>query len=890
MKKIIASLLAFIAVIVLSLQAGAAYITTTDGFREELAERINIINDEDWLIGPGAESMRIRRSGAFDSLYIAASDGAESVSVSYAPEKFPDVSEYNELCFDMNISSGKECEYTLTYYYGSEKFSDSITSETNGRNVIRFKLPEEAADSIERISLTVKASSGTVKSFSILAIYGDDCRTYSYVDRFESYKVETELGETVYYDEYIAVVPGKSGAVLNCLFNEGHKGATALVTVTVYSPYAGIITVENKKTGKSQTAAMYRGTGNYSFAVSELSDSLSISFSSGDTEGGDSIRFIALSTVNITDQETKTYGNVESCIYDNGKIRVKGSISSETAVQYIKCKLALYKIPNDGGEEYELSEPEAEMSISTSFTLDVAVDYDYTEYKYVVAIADKDKIIPISSPVCAFAKASLPAVLQETEVGLADSDSVTVFEARADKVIIDVYVDRLVKASLDADKTVRVSYHDSVFYLDSDYISELSSEIDFCISTGCGVYLRLVRENEAELSRDAVDAICVSSAYLAEKCPNISGIIAPKGKTADVLEAAKGASELLAELTAAVRRVNGQCELIFAVGEDDSELAVMVAYFNKKNGVDNVGLCFETTDDAESIVAVKALADSASAVGSAFRHVAVVCESVGGGDGTAEKEMYDAAVKASISSVLFGFDDGLSTDDIVAVLKNVRGDSLQVYELTESAENVSYNGKCSLWNFADSYDTFGWLAGGSCSAPQTVKASVGGGRAMKSVYSNENGEEGILVRWMDEITDFSAGDGLSIALYTESEADSLPVTVVLGADTSKAEYKVEVMTGASVMEIDLEGFEQVGNIEYMAIILNADHEAVLEITDISIVSRSMTDLELKDMLAPNDQTSGEMATVYIFFGAVISATVIVFVILTKKKSGREMRS
>lgn len=161
---------------------------------------------------------------------------------------------------------------------------------------------------------------------------------------------------------------------------------------------------------------------------------------------------------------------------------------------------------------------------------------------------------------------------------------------------------------------------------------------------------------------------------------------------------------------------------------------------------------------------------------------------------------------------------------------------------------------------------------------------------MKSVYSNENGEEGILVRWMDEITDFSAGDGLSIALYTESEADSLPVTVVLGADTSKAEYKVEVMTGASVMEIDLEGFEQVGNIEYMAIILNADHEAVLEITDISIVSRSMTDLELKDMLAPNDQTSGEMATVYIFFGAVISATVIVFVILTKKKSGREMRS
>jgi 23S rRNA (guanosine2251-2'-O)-methyltransferase len=77
------------------------------------------------------------------------------------------------------------------------------------------------------------------------------------------------------------------------------------------------------------------------------------------------------------------------------------------------------------------------MNISTGFEISVNADYDYSQWKYLVAIKSKKSIVPISSPVFAFYKDSLPGVSQDCVLGVYNVETTTAFECEADSVVLD---------------------------------------------------------------------------------------------------------------------------------------------------------------------------------------------------------------------------------------------------------------------------------------------------------------------------------------------------------------------------------------------------------------------------------------------------------------------
>ena len=109
--------------------------------------------------------------------------------------------------------------------------------------------------------------------------------------------------------------------------------------------------------------------------------------------------------------------------------------------------------------------------------------------------------------------------------------------------------------------------------------------------------------------------------------------------------------------------------------------------------------------------------------------------------------------------------------------------------------------------------------------------------------------------------------------------------VVLGATGARAEYKGYFTSGKNDVDLDLGGFLYADRIEYVAVILDIDAEAMVEITDISVRSARLTDDELRAYVSPVLSQVRDMSGVFIFAVAVISSTVIIFVILTKKRSG-----
>ncbi|MBQ7836970.1 MAG: hypothetical protein IJ389_06905, partial [Clostridia bacterium] len=754
MKRIIAFFIALVTLWATAVYAVGAYVSGHESLDTENAIKLDIINDSDWSSEYNVDSISVRRSGSSNALYIVAESRKASMAVSYEPEKMLELSEYNELCFDVSVTSKGKCSITVKYHYPAGTYEDTAEGISSGRSLVRFKLPEEAAQEATAITLTITSES-ILQSCTVLGVYADDFRSYSYIDLFESNKIEIPVN-AVSEDDRINIVASKEPSYVTCYLEAPYEGEAVLVTVRVASPFGGIITAVGDETGEARSSALYKGEAEYSFLLPKVYDTVKLGFSAGEADGVNSVTILSLDTVNV--REIKgTVGSVESCTYDGKKVRLKGSIPSDTVVEHIKAKLALYKIPYDSDAPYELKEAEAEISISTSFTLSASVDYDHTRYKYLIALVEKKNITPITAPVYAYESSESPVVSQGCAVGLSNAGAVTVFASEAQRVVLDVFPSKLLSSSSEGGKTLRYNYQDSVYYFDRDRLDELESQISFCTSADTSVFLRLMCDSE-EMTDQYENMLCAAASCLAEKFPDAEAMIflseyPYKGDAASAMQA----SELLARLKGAVRHKAPGCGIMMSVSEDQTASAVMTAYYNKYNCVKNVGMYFECKMSEGNVVKATVIADSASSSGSGFKNITIFYRDF---IESQYKIVYDAATKADIASVIYcmeGFTDG-KTSELVNDLKSSK---TVVYDFDILSQPHEYTGTCSLWDFRNSYDTFGWLSGGSCLAPYSVVASDGEGRAMRSVISPAVGGSGILVCRLDEVTDISRADTMN---------------------------------------------------------------------------------------------------------------------------------
>ncbi len=891
MKKMICFVMVVIFLISLVTTAFAGYVVSGNQTLYEDSVKLEWFNEDNWETVSGIRDITIRNMGSSNVIYVTSNRESESMTIAYSDKDGIDLSAYNELVVEMIVNNGKNCTYSITYYYEDGSFTDKVNGTTGSKNFVYFMLPIENKSNITKIEFSVKSIEDDIDNFAIASFHADSNWTYSYSEIFQSRRLSAVKGSAQFFESYVEMIPEENEAGIECELTENYKESSVLVVVEVNSLNAGMISAENSSTGEINTSALYSGVAKYSFYLSDVKNKIRIGFSGGDNSAGNILQLLSVNIIPVTEDESVKYGTVENCYYDDGKIVVKGTVDPDATIKYINSSLALYKVPYDYNGELT-DEPEVEMSISTVYTLEAPVDYDYTQYKYVVALKSKYNIVSLTSPVFAIAKTSEPTITQDCYIGIHNAESASVFESEVDNVIVDMHADRLF-ASSDTVAAVRYAYRDNVYYLNSDYINEISSNISFNVSIGCKVYIRLFSDEDGSFGYDvkqksSVDLMCAAASYIGSHFDKVSGVIVLSGFNyhSNPDNKAKEASSLLGLFSSAFRSVNSNAEIFVSISDDVGYAAAIMATYNKANGINNMGLLYECDAPENSIVSLQSVCDSANTYGSSFGNQMILCKIKKDELGTDDiKTLYVKAVQSAVSGIVFSVSGNMTTDEICALVDSVQGNENSKKEFVAFKNSVDYRGEYALWDFTQAYNTFGWLAGGSCLAPETQKSVFGEKRVLRSKIVASYGEEGILVGWLEGGADLSVADAMKIELALETELHSeMPVRIVLGGDGAKAEYSASAKKGEQNIYLDISNYKNSDRVEYVAVIIDSKADINLEISKVSMLSHSLAENELKDVLGQSNSSVEQNSVLYIFIGAIVSSTIIVFVALSKKKA------
>lgn len=890
-KKIVSLFLALVIIVPMVLTAYAGYTFAGSYSNYDNSYKLEWFDKDRWKAVSGVKEIIVRNVGSSNLLYVTSEKNYEAMTIAYVSEEGMDLSAYNEIVVGMALANAENCVYTITYFYEGGSFSDKTSSDGGTKNALHFMLPPENSHNITRVELTLENHISIPDFFAIESFYADSNRTYSYADLLGSRRVAAVAGNAFYYDDRVELVQNEKGACLEFELIKDYEEASVLAVIEVKSTFPGIINVENASTGKISTAALYSGTAKYNVMISELENKIRLGFSGGDNSGSAAVEILSLQIIPVSKDETVRLGTIESCLVENGKLTVKGNIDSSTAIEYINSKLALFKVPyNYNGED--LGESEIEMSISTSFTIATQLNHDFTQHKYVVAIKTKNKIIPLTEPIYASSGKPTPNVSQKCHIGLHNAKSTAVFESEAEDVILDVYVDHLF-ASSDTVAAIRFAYKDNVYYINSRYVNELSSKVDFFTSIGSKVYFRILTDEEGSFNFDisqksSVDMMRACAAYIGSHYEKIAGVIVLSGfNYSNGYEArAKEASELLGLFSSSLKSSNGSLELFVSIREDQGYVATMLAAYNKRNGIDNVGIVYDVQNYSDCVTSLKALCDSASFYGNSFVKTMILWKAKRD-DISADvyKQLYENADQNSVSAVVLSVNDSISTNEICSIFESVYGSGHKRYQFEAFKTELSYRGEYALWDFTQAYNTFGWFAGGCCSSPETTKSVFNDSRVLKSTVIPSQDDEGILVGWFEDVTDLSAADILRLDLAVKLNSHrEISIRVVLGGNGVKAEYITLVKQGEHSIYLDVYSYPQANKVEYIAVIIDSEEEAALEISEVSVLSRTLADDELKTIAGKSGEDIQEHSIFYVFAGAILSSTIIVFIALSKKKT------
>jgi len=187
----------------------------------------------------------------------------------------------------------------------------------------------------------------------------------------------------------------------------------------------------------------------------------------------------------------------------------------------------------------------------------------------------------------------------------------------------------------------------------------------------------------------------------------------------------------------------------------------------------------------------------------------------------------------------------------------VEGDTARLlceYDAVVGGGNRESAGRYVLNDFSHSYSTQGWMAGSGCTRLVTQADGIGGeGRSLHAVFSAESGSLFDAVSG-NMICAPASGRNLrhapyvvySLQVITELEsADTAQLVFVFGSGDERAEYTAQIPVGVPVeIGCDLGDFPGAENISYLAVSVQCDSSASVDIYDVVCLSDQYSDDEL----------------------------------------------
>ena len=892
-KAVIKRILAVFTVILLiwcsASQTLAAFTLPTEDFsaiNTSYMETLDVLDPEDWVEGNGVDTISSRMSGEGPILFVYSEEPENSMTLTYSPDEAIDLSAFSELCFDIFVSNATSVDCELTYYYNGGSYTDTASSSVKGRFAAYFSMPKENK-LITKLELTV--ISDNIKSFSVISVKADDKYTYSYRSLFKSNFVTVKEGKADFYEDSMVLHCYEVGCTAEYNLVDDYEGITATVVIDAECDSAGFLHIVDGEDNITASLPVYSGRTQYTYIIENLKSTIELRFTGAEASRHTGVKLYSLDVIPMGMVSVSNLVEIDQCSYSGNELSVKGTVPNAVAVEYIDSTLVLYEKPLFDSD-WTLSadtEPVAEMSMSTSFELTYKADYDFINYRYILAINNRNKIIPLSQPLFAIAKGSMGAQTNESIAGIAGVGTATIFECGAKDAFVNFEVKKLLDTSNSA-STVTFTHGGEVYYFNSEYVNEICSNVSFCISTGSRVYLRLVDIIDIIGSGTKVQLVSLAalSLFIGEKVSGAIGYVLPLDNSGNytVSVRAETLSSAIGIFTSSVKKNNSGAEIVMEIKESEAYFASLLTFYNNTYGIDNISVAISTDSGDNIIPCIKTVADSALAIDASYRYSFVLYCPMGS-DGADQKffELYYILERSGLSGIVLYPDASVGEDVLINMFNGIRQDSYKSYFFEAISSEKDYYGVCTLWDFKDSFSTFGWMAGGSFTAPETVKKTNGVGRAMKTTMSAEKGGEGILISWLDGIKELSYAEGITIDLSADIDgASDVPLTVVLGAKNSKAAYTSALKNGECGLYVDLENFPDTDKLEYIALIADAESDMTLEIEEISAVSQSVSSAELSKKVLLVDANELDYASIVMFGGAMISATIVIFAILSRR--------
>lgn len=868
---------------------------------------IDILHSDMWT----GNNMRISDRYISGKSAISASpqNDASEFKLRSSFESIP-LTDCSELVLSISLQ-GVLSEYDVSVILGSGEYRrNAYVTNVKCREIQKIYIPfsPEIIASLDYIEISV--SGDDLPIYAILHdITADNKYTYDALERFDSDDIECTSGAASASTDGITVFPdstGKAAVSMNFVTDTTSDG-TYVVWLDASCSASGSVRVAAELNGKevpsSKNQIVASGSHSNVFIIESAFSRVNFIFEELNFIGNDSnIQLTGAGVLYVgKSAEMSDIGSVISCKYENGRITVKGELDEKASLEYVDSKLGLYVIPlweNANGVFDEA--PEITSGFSTLFTLYAEPRENYMNCMYQPVIVTDDENIPICPPVMPYSAVQGSSAAQTAIVYSVDHASPSgALEANADSEIIDIYVDRLLEA-WDVYSASLYNFRGSTYYFDREYLEELSRRINFASKIGIRVYARLVCKNNPGLDFDVFDAdslerFCAVCDYLKSSFSGkIHGYIMGNALNTSALmstDEIDKISKLAAVFTEALRG-NGTAEIYLpfdAKGELNPFAAyAALRYSMAKYSSATVAMLYSCTDDPENAAAsILRTVSIANSYGYQTDNSAVIWKAPANMDVEAIVDVYSSLCKTVMANDLrfatLDAEFNERNDDIYSILKKKmakeRISSLNAEEFNALIEDKLSKGVYSIRSFESSYDTTGWIAGGSFESVMTEMSLLKDGRALRT-HSNGSGNAGMLAYRFDAPMDMSKTDA-EISLGIASDNDGVAeVTIIFGCGESRREYTAFVEYNKPVKLICNMG--DLAPVDYTAVVVKGSSDCTAELYGVSLHSDELTNEEMKDRYSKK-QTNAFDPFMYVSIILVAAGTVAVFSVFTKRK-------
>ncbi len=878
---------------------------------------LDILDPQLWEGNNAVETIGARPSGDGSMLYVAAVDaGDATLSISAALEQPLDLTSLRELAFSMYISGSGACSFTVTFLCDGVYYNASTTVSAGGKTTAYILLPQQAKGTVDALALTLTRQNEPIKSFSVLSASGDNRYSYAHVDRFMSAGFEPITG-VLQEEEDRLLVQTKNGSASfypHYISKESEdKGTTTTVCVRIRSSYAaGTISVE----GATGTAplTLVSGEHTYVFVIEGSYADLQYVISGVTTTQEDPIVITGAAVYPLIASSATGIGSITSCRSDGKTVTVKGTLSSDTVVKHIDGQIALYIIPVWEEEEAVLQEePAAKMSISTRFELSAEPEDMDVLYKYKVVILSGDDKISVAPSVFLNSGVTVSAV-DASVTGLHGTDTVEVFESNVSNVVLDVYANRLLETE-DVYGALLYPVGKSHYYFNRSYVEELDAQISVYKSSGTHVYIRLLSSWEDDFAYTAADQgsvmqMCALTSFLAQRYQDIAGFIMGTGANLQHWDTVEDFASLTAIFTeivqkncpgaAAVVPVDGvydDPDAVYSdtgISETDPALFLSrLSFILSQRHAGSILLVYERGARPEgAVLEISYLASLITACGHVCDGSMLFWQPDTGSDADIS-ELYESvcleALQTGLRSVVLSVANLNISSTLLDEIKEIvfeNTSALLLQRLADEGKNVDYLGTYPLWDFTDSYDIGGWVSGGGMGRAISADAENGLGRVLQTRLDNAGEEAGLLLCWLDRPLDLS-GDSVVFSLGLH-DLDEGELSIIFGSGDSRAEYLLTQPEDTYfTVTCDLQDFAAASSVEYIAIILRGERDALLEISEVKVCSMVKTAQQLQQLITEDkEKTQPDNPAYYVIIVSMAAVTVAIFSILGRRGGGR----